>query len=35
MSRNFKILRNKKNEKADFEIKLKRCEHVNYATVKQ
>ena len=32
--RNFKILRNKMNEKAGFEIILKRCEHVTYGTVR-
>ena len=33
MSRNFKILRNK-NEKAGFEIKLKRCELMTQVTVR-
>ena len=32
--RNFKILRNKMNEKAGFEIILKRCEHVTYGTAR-
>ena len=32
--RNFKILRNEMNEKAGFEIILKRWEHVTYATVR-
>ena len=34
MSRNFKILRNKKNERAGFEIKLKRCELMTQVTVR-
>ena len=31
---NFKILRNKMNEKARFEIIFKRCEHVTYTIVR-
>ena len=31
---NFKIFRNKMDEKVGFEIILKRCEHVAYVTVR-
>ena len=33
-SKNFKILTNKMNQKAGFEIIVKKCKHVTYITIK-